>query len=203
MALKVIIFEPVMSQKGMGSQNGHVDSSAAQMEDMPLGQAYNVIINLRDSRLPLFISNMLKRQDLIHRHDNIAKNVILGNDITVSVISTDNDKLMRVFIVPKNLVDSFIHQFDVVVSLSIRVEKVYFAVLVLEDQFCGRFVYEHSQNWVVGLVLHDDVLVLQVVKFQLGCVVQHYQKHLCYEKLYYHFLTLHWKHFLLYFVVLD
>jgi hypothetical protein len=159
MALKVIILEPVMSQERMGSQNGHVDSSAAQMEDMSLGQADDIIINLRDSRLPLFISHMLKRQDLIHRHDNIAKNVILGNDITVSVISADNDKLMRVFIVPKNLVDSFIHQFDVVVSLSVRVEKVYFPVLVLEDQFCGRFVYEHSQNWVVGLVLHDDVLV--------------------------------------------
>ena len=137
MTLKIIILELVMSQEGMGSQNGHVNSSAAQMEDMSLGQAYDIIINLRDSRLALFISNMLKRQDLIHRHDYIAKNVILGNDITVGVISTDNDKLMRVFIVPENLVDSFIHELDVVVSLSVRVEKVYFPVLVLEDQFCG------------------------------------------------------------------
>jgi hypothetical protein len=107
------------------------------MEYMSLRQTNDIVINFCQSRLTLFISHMFKSQYLVHRHDNISKNIILGNDITVSVISAHNDKFMGVLIVPKNFVHSLIDKFNVVVCFSVWVKEIDFAVLVLEDQFGG------------------------------------------------------------------
>ena len=150
----------------MGGQDGHVDGGTTQMEDMSLRQTNDIVINFSHCWLTLFIGHMLQRQYFIHGCHHIAINIILGNNITVGIISTDDNELMWVFIVPKDLVDSFIHEVNVVVSLSIRVEQIYFTVLVLEDELCCRFVDEHSEDWIVWFMLHDDILVLQMVKFQ-------------------------------------
>ncbi len=116
---------------------------------------------------------MIKCQNLVHRHNNVAENVIFRNYITVGVVTAYNYKLVGVLIVPKNFVYSFIHEFNVVISLSVRVKEVDLSILVLENEFCGRLVYEHSEDRVVRLVLHDYILVLQMVEFQFWCIVKH------------------------------
>lgn len=131
--LKIIVLELVMTQKSVRGQDSHVDGSSAQMEDMSLRQANDIVINFGQSRLALFICYMFECQNFVHGHNHITKNVILGNDITVGVVSADNDKLMGVFIVPENFVHSFIDKFNMVVSFRVWVEKIDFAVLVLED----------------------------------------------------------------------
>ncbi len=143
------------------------------MENVTLRQTNDIVINFGQGRFALFISNVIKCQNLVHRHNNIAENVIFWNYITVGVVTAYNDKLMGVLIVPKNFVYSFIHEFNVVVSLSVRIKDVDLSILVLKNEFCGRLVYEHSENGVVRPVLHDDVLVLQMVEFQFWCIVKH------------------------------
>ena len=57
------------------------------------------------------------------------------------------------------------------VGLSGGEEKIDFSILVLQDHFSAVFVGEHAQDWVVGFVFHDDVLVLKMIIFNFGGVV--------------------------------
>lgn len=137
------------------------------MEDESLGEAENVIIDSCNSRFSLFRKHIFQSKYLIDGSNDIAENIVPGNGVRVGIVTADYDKLVGNFVVPDDTVNSVVNKFDVVVGLGVGIEEVDFAVLVLEDQFGGGLVDEHSQDGVVWFVLHDDILVLEMVEFQL------------------------------------
>lgn len=52
------------------------------------------------------------------------------------------------------------------VGLGSREEEVYLSVLMLEDYFCTVFVGEDSEDWIIGFMLHDNILIFNVIVFQ-------------------------------------
>ena len=104
---------------------------------------------------------------------------------------------MWVLVIPNNLINSLIHQLYVVISLCVRVKQIYLPVLVLEYQFSGWFVYKHPQYRIVRFMLHDDIFILQMIKFKLWSVIKHDKEYFRNEKLKYLLLTLHRKNLLL------
>lgn len=82
-------------------------------------------------------------------------------------------------------------------------EKVDFSILVLQDDLCSIFVGEDSEDRVVWLMLHDHILVLDVIIFQPRGVIQINKKNLCYEELDDLPISFDREHFLLSLLVLD
>jgi hypothetical protein len=165
--LKVIILELVVTEVSMRGKQSHVNGGSSKMEDESLGETENIIIDSCDCRFSLFRKNIFQSKYFIDGSNDIAEDIVPGDCVRVGIITADDDKLVGNFIVPDDPINPVVNKFDVVVGLGVGIEEVDFAVLVLENQFGGGLVDEHSQDGVVWFVLHDDVLVFEMVKFQL------------------------------------
>lgn len=69
------------------------------------------------------------------------------------------------------------------VGFSCWEEEIGLSILVLQDDLGSIFIREDTQDRVIGLVFHDDILILDVIVFQPGSVIQVDQEHLRQEKL--------------------
>lgn len=59
-----------------------------------------------------------------------------------------------------------------IVCLGVGIKQINLSILMLENQFSRRFVDEHSENGIIRLMFHYNVFVLQMIKFELGCVIE-------------------------------
>lgn len=100
MAFIAVIFELVIAQKGMRGQRNIIDGSTSHIEDIAIGQTDHILLDPRHSRLTLLALHILGRKDLIDGRDNIAKNIISRNNIRVSRIAINNNKLILILIIP-------------------------------------------------------------------------------------------------------
>ena len=96
----------------------------------------------------------------------MSKDVILGDDVRESSCAIQYDKLMKVLIVPDNLINPIGDKIQVMVGFSGREEQIDFSILVLENNLCSIFVREDSEDRVIGLVFHDQILILDVIVLQ-------------------------------------
>ncbi len=87
---------------------------------------------------------MLKSKNFIDRCDNISKDIVFGDDITVCIISTNNNKLMGILIIPEYFINSLIDELNVIIGFCIGVKEIDLSILMLEDEFGSRLVYEHT-----------------------------------------------------------
>ena len=78
-------------------------------------QSQHIFFNPRAGRLPIFIFNFINAQNLIDWRHYISKNVVFGNHIRISQSAIDNDKLIRIFVVPDDPIDPVSHKFEVMV----------------------------------------------------------------------------------------
>jgi hypothetical protein len=90
---------------------------------------------------------------------------------------------MLVLVVPDNLVYAISDEIEVMVRFSCGEEEIGLPILVLQDDLGSIFIREDAEDRVIGFVLHDDVLILDVVVFQPGGIIQIDHEHLCQEKL--------------------
>lgn len=110
---------------------------------------------------------------------------------------------MLILIVPDDLVNAIGDEVEVMVGFSCREEEIGLSILVLQDDLSSIFIREDTENRVIGLVLHDHVLILNVVVFQPGGVIQVDQEHLRQEKLDNLTVTLHREDFFFSLLVLN
>lgn len=85
---------------------------------------------------------------------------------------------MLVLVVPDDLVDTIGHKIEVMIGFSCREEEIGLSVLVLEDDLCSIFIWEDTEDRVIGFMLHDDVLILDVIVFESGGIIQVDEEHL-------------------------
>ena len=179
------------------------DCNSSDKEDISLGERQHILLDLGRSGLSFLAFGFLQAEDFIDRGHDMAKDVILGDDVGEGSRAIQDDKLMQVLIIPDNLIDPVCYEIQVMVRLSGGEEEINLSILVLQDDLCSILVGEDSQDWVVGLMLHYHVLIFDVVILQPRGVIQINEEDLCNEELDDLSVSFNREHFLLRLLILD
>ena len=99
----------------MGGERNKTDSNTSHKEDESMRQSQHIFFNPGAGRFSILIFNFINTQNLIDRRHNIPKNIVFGNNVRISQSSIDNDKFIRILIVPNNPIDSVRHKFQMIV----------------------------------------------------------------------------------------
>lgn len=156
----------------MWSQWYIVDCSSSHIKNTSVGKTDNVLLNSCHSRLSFLILNVVRGKNFVYWRNNITKNIVPRDDVRVGRISVDNNKLVLVLIVPQNFISPIGYQLQMMICFGCRSKEIYLSILMLKDDFCSVLVREHSQNWVIRFMLHNDIFVLNMVKFKLWIVIK-------------------------------
>ena len=111
MSLQAIFFKFVIGDEWMWRQRSIVYAPSHKIKYIPIGQTDDIFFNFGHGRLPLFILQVIKGEDLVDWGNHISKNVISWYYVRECSISINYHKLILIFIVPKNSVNSICDKF--------------------------------------------------------------------------------------------
>lgn len=197
MPLRGVIFKAVVCEEGVRGERDKTDGDACHEKDETLGKSEHILLDPRGCRFSFLVFDLLDTENFLDGGDNVAEDVVFGDDIGVGLSSVDDDKLIVIFIVPNGLVDAVGDELHVVIGLGGGEEEVHLAVLVLQDQFGTIFIGEDAEDGVIGLMLHDYAFVFDVVVLEAVGVVEVDEEDLREEVLHDLPITFHWEHTLL------
>lgn len=131
MTLVSIIFKAVVGKVSMRGQRYKADCNACHEEDRPLRQCKYIFFNSSSSRLSFLIFYLLNAKYFFDRCHNMSKNIIFRNDIRISLRSIDNNKLIMIFIIPNDPINSISDQLNMMIRLGSWEEKIDLTILML------------------------------------------------------------------------
>lgn len=102
----------------------------------------------------------------------MAKNVIATHDVRVCLLAVDNNELVWALVIPQDVVNPIDNQLDYTQTLSCWCHQVDLAILVLYYYFWASFVGENLDDVVVGLMLENEILVINVEKLETVSAVK-------------------------------
>lgn len=102
----------------MWGEGDEADRDSSHEKDESLRESEYIFLNPSRGRLSFLIFHLFNAKYFLDRNDDVAKDVIFGDDIGIGLRPIDDDELIMVLIVPNDLVDPIGDQLNVMIWLS-------------------------------------------------------------------------------------
>ena len=133
MSFRSIIFEAIIGEEGVGGEWHKADGDSSHKEDESMRQSEHILFNSGIGGFTFLIFCLFDTEYLVDRSHYISKDVIFGDDIGIGEGTINNNKLIRILVIPNDSINPISHQFQMMVRFSSREEQIYLSVLVLQN----------------------------------------------------------------------
>lgn len=99
----------------MGGQRQVADCDSSDKEDISLGESQHILFDLGRGRLSFLVFGLFEAENLVDRSDDMSKDVIFGDDVRECSCAIQNHKLMKILIVPYNLINPIGNEIQVMI----------------------------------------------------------------------------------------